>query len=79
MDEPKIGYERAIRCCAIVFADNDTGQNTGANLLSNMFNLHNSTCYVDLREAMKLKEIHKGLGGNLRDFEDGKILTEEKS
>lgn len=79
MDEPKIGYERATRCCAIAFADNDAGQNTGANLLSNMFNLHNSTCYVDLREAMKIKEIHKNLGGSLKDFKYGKILEENKS
>ena len=73
----QISRDRAVRCVAVIFANNEQGKSTASQLISNMFDLDRQTSYEQVKEAMYAKEEHKRLGGRLKDFEDGKILEEK--
>ncbi len=72
-----IDKKKAIRCLAVTLANNDAGRNLAMNLISNMFDMNHRIALKEFDDAWKAKEIHKNLGGSLKNFENGLILTEK--
>ena len=72
-DHDYISSERAGRCMAVVFADNEPGLDTAAQLLSNMFDIDRQTAWIEMHRHMEDKKQHLKEGGGLREFEAGLI------
>lgn len=76
-EHAQVSRDKAIRCMTVILANNKEGIFIAVNLISNMFDLDKDTAHELLENAWKAKELHKSLGGSLRDFENGLILTEK--
>ena len=72
----EISIDRAVRCIAIVLADNATGRFIATNLISNMFDLDRERAHNMFVHTKTHLVRHQKAGGMLRDFEDGNFKVD---